>query len=285
MTHGQQTARPSIYGKYMLFQTIQGERVPALGLGTYRLKGSECRSAVEDSIRSGYRHIDTAQAYGNEEEVGEAWTASAVEREELFITTKVAIPNLEPSKVRTTTHDSLKKLRTEFVDLLLIHWPSNDVPLEKTLDAMLRLRDEGKVRHLGVSNFTPEMVCRAAKHAPIFANQVEYHPFLSQDELLGLADRLGYLLTAYSPIARGRVSSDETLVEIGHRHGKTPAQVALRWLIQQPNVAAIPKASSAKHRRENFDIFDFSLDEGEMERIFNLASGTRIVNPAWAPAW
>lgn len=269
----------------MLFQTIQGEDVPALGLGTYRLHGKDCRDAVEDSIRLGYRHIDTAQAYGNEEEVGAGWTSASIERGRLFVTTKLAIPNLEPSRVLASTEESLKKLRTEYVDLLLIHWPQEEVPLWSTLDAMLRLMEEGKIRHIGVSNFTPDLVRDAAARAPVFANQVEYHPFLSQDELRAQAEEFDYLLTAYSPIARGRVSSDETLVEIGRRHEKTPTQVTLRWLIQQPNIAAIPKAAAADHRKQNLDIFDFELSAEEMTRIFGLASGKRIVNPAWAPAW
>ncbi len=269
----------------MILKSIQGERIPALGLGTYRLQGPECRAAVKDALELGYRHIDTAQSYGNEDDVGRGIADASVERGDIFLTTKVALDNLDPASVRSSTHGSLRKLKSDYVDLLLIHWPSDDVPLERSLDAMIELREEGKARHLGVSNFPPDLARAAAEHAGILANQVEYHPFLSQEDLTRQAVEFGYLLTAYSPIARGRVSDDETLREIGRHHGKTPAQVSLRWLIQQPNIAAIPKASSAEHRRSNLDIFDFELSVEEMDSIFGLAQGERLVDPAWGPEW
>lgn len=269
----------------MHFQTIQGDRVPSLGLGTYRLTGRTCREAVKEALELGYRHVDTAQAYDNEEDVGRGIQETDVDRSELFVTTKVWMSNLAPDRVRSSTEESLKKLKLDYVDLLLIHWPSDEVPLEKTLDAMLALKDDGKTRHIGVSNFTADLVRRTLDHAPIFCNQVEYHPFLSQDALRELAVEPDFLLTAYSPIARGRVSDDKTLKEIAESHGKTPVQITLRWLIQQRNVAAIPKAASPEHRRSNFDIFDLELTEEEMDRIFSLGRGHRIVDPAWAPSW
>ena len=269
----------------MIFHTIQEERVPALGFGTYTLRGRECSTSVEHAIDLGYRHIDTAQAYANEVEVGRGIAAAPVDRDEVFLTTKIGRSNLQPERVRTSTEKSLHKLGTPYVDLLLIHWPDDDVPLERTLAAMLELQNEGKTLHIGVSNFSPRLVERAAEHAPIFCNQVEFHPFLAQDALTRQAEEFNYLLTAYSPIARGRVSDEETLREIGRRHGKSAIQVTLRWLIQQPNVAAIPKASSTEHRAANFDIFDFELTEDEMDHIAGLARGSRIVDPAWAPAW
>ena len=269
----------------MLYQTIQNEPVPALGLGTYRLKGTAGRAAVAEALDIGYRHIDTAQSYENEGDVGHGIADSAVERSDIFITTKIWMSNLSAERVRTSTEESLRKLKTDYVDLLLIHWPGHDVPLQETLDAMLRLMENGRTRHIGVSNFPPDLVRRATRCAPIFCNQVEYHPFLAQDELLSLAVDLDFLLTAYTPIARGQVMKDETILQIAAAHGKSPVQVTLRWHLQQENVAAIPKAADARHRRSNFDIFDFELSEDEMDRISALGRGLRFVDPQWAPEW
>lgn len=269
----------------MIHKTIQGTRVPALGLGTWLLREEACTEAVADALELGYRHIDTAQAYENEEAVRKGIRQSGVDREAFFLTTKVWLDNLRPEAARQSTEKSLRRLGTDYVDLLLIHWPSDDVPVERTLDALYRLQEEGKTRHVGVSNFTPSLLERALAHGPIFCNQVEYHPFLSQDELLALAREHDLLLTAYSPLARGDVLEDQTIQEIARAHGKTPAQIALRWLVQQEQVAAIPKAASTEHRRNNLDLFDFALSGAEMEQISGLARGQRIVDPDWAPAW
>ena len=254
----------------MEHQTIKGEKVPALGLGTYRLSGGECERAVERALSLGYRHIDTAHMYRNEEEVGRGIQGSGVDREEIFLVTKVWTSSFSHDDVIRSTHESIKKLQTEYVDLLLMHWPNPSVPLEETLGAMTKLQEEGSVKHVGVSNFPPSMVEEAARHATVFCNQVEYHPYRAQDELLRQAKEMDYLLTAYSPVAKGRVLNDATLQELGETHGKTSAQVALRWLIQQEKVAAIPKAASEDHLTSNFDIFDFELSDEEMERIFTL---------------
>ena len=269
----------------MIYQTVQGTDVPALGFGTYKLLGDACERGVQHALELGYRHIDTAQAYGNEQFVGAALAASAVPREEIFLTTKVPPENFARDVARQSTLESLNKLRTDYLDLLLLHWPNPEVPLAETLGALMELREQGAVRHIGVSNFPSSLVDEAQSYAPIFANQVEYHPYLGQETLLRQARDEDYLLTAYSPVARGKVLSDETLLEIGEAHGKSPAQVALRWLIQQDHVAAIPKANSEKNRVSNFEIFDFELSEGEMARIFALERGERLVSPAWAPAW
>jgi 2,5-diketo-D-gluconate reductase B len=269
----------------MIYETIQGDDVPALGFGTYKITGPACREAVAHALEIGYRHIDTAQMYNNEREVGQGLDDAAVDRDDVFLTTKIWHSNLHPSEVRRTTEASLRKLGTDYVDLLLIHWPNDAVPLEATLDAMLALREAGKTRHIGVSNFTPSLVRQALDHAPIFANQVEYHPFLSQDALLDLAREHDFMLTAYQPIARGTVADDETLQAIAAAHGKSPVQVTLRWLLQQDKVTAIPKAASAEHRKANFDVFDFELSADEMKRIHSLARGERRVNPGIAPAW
>ena len=254
----------------MEHQTIKGEKVPSLGLGTYRLSGGECERAVERALSLGYRHIDTAQMYRNEEEVGRGIHGSDVDREEIFLTTKVWPSDFSYERTIQTTRESLKKLDTDNVNLLLMHWPSRDVPLEETLGAMRELQEEGSVRHLGVSNFPPSMIQEAAQHAEIFCNQVEYHPYEAQDELLGQAKEMDYLLTAYRPLSRGGILNAETLREIGEAHGKTAAQVALRWLIQQEKVAAIPKATSEEHLKANFDVFDFELNDEEMERVSEL---------------
>lgn len=269
----------------MIFKTIQGTKVPALGLGTYRMTGRACREGVKDALSIGYRHVDTAQSYKNEEEVGRALAASDVPREDIFLTTKIWRDRLRREGVRSSTEESLRKLQTDFVDLLLIHWPSDEVPLEETLDAMQAMQAEGRARHIGVSNFPAPLVQHALRHTSIFCNQVEYHPFLSQQALRTLATEYDFLLTAYSPIARGQVRNDATLQEIAAAHGRSPEQISLRWLVQQDKVAAIPKAADGDHRRQNFAIFDFELSKDEMRRMETLARGSRIVNPAWAPTW
>jgi 2,5-diketo-D-gluconate reductase B len=252
------------------YQEIKGEKVPSLGLGTWRLSGQECIRAVERALALGYRHIDTAQIYANEDEVGRGIQNSGVDREDIFVVTKVWTSSFYYDDVIRSTHESLEKLQTVYVDLLLMHWPNPSVPLEETLGAMRELQKEGSVKHVGVSNFSPSLVEEATRHAAVFCNQVEYHPYTAQDELLEQAKEMDYLLTAYSPIAKGRVLEDTTLREIGEVYDRTPAQIALRWLIQQEKVAAIPKAASENHLRSNLDIFDFELSDEEMERIFAL---------------
>jgi 2,5-diketo-D-gluconate reductase B len=254
----------------MEHQIIKGEKVPSLGLGTWRLTGAECTKTVERALAFGYRHIDTAQIYRNEEQVGRGIQSSEVNREEVFLVTKVWTSDFSHQRTIESTRESLRKLGTDYVDLLLMHWPNPSVPLEETLGAMTELQNEGSVRHVGVSNFPPSMVEEAARYATVFCNQVEYHPYKGQGELLEQAKNMDYLLTAYSPVAKGAVLNDRTLLGIGEVHNKMPAQVALRWLIQQEKVAAIPKATSEEHLRGNLDVFDFELSDEEMGRIFGL---------------
>lgn len=260
-------------------------RVPALGLGTWQMEGLTCRRAVEEALRLGYRHIDTAQLYGNEEEVGRALRGSGVPRGEIFLTTKVWMENLEFGDVLRTTDESLRRLAIDSVDLLLVHWPHPTIPLEETLSALQQLQEEGRALQIGVSNFPPSLLRQALEIVPTFCIQVEYHPYLSQQVLLEIARRHDLMLTAYSPLARGEVAKDPVLREIARRHGKTPAQVTLRWLMQQDHVAAIPKASSREHLRANLEIFDFVLSEEEMSRIFALDRGRRFIDPGTAPDW
>ena len=254
----------------MEYKEIKGDKVPSIGLGTWRLSGGDCADAVESALSLGYRHIDTAQMYGNEEQVGRGMDSSGVDHDDIFLVTKLSTGNFTHDKVLSSGRESVKKLGTDYVDLLLMHWPNPSVPLEETLGAMRELQEEGGVRHIGVSNFPASMVEEATQYADIFCNQVEYHARNLQEDLAAQAKDLDYLLTAYSPVAKGRLRDDATLAEIGESHGKTPSQVALRWLIQQEKVCAIPKAKSREHQESNLDVFDFELSEGEMGRISDL---------------
>jgi 2,5-diketo-D-gluconate reductase B len=264
---------------------VQGTTVPRLGFGTWQIVGPECVTAVRDALEIGYRHVDTARAYDNEREVGAGLVASGVAREEVFLTTKVWMDDAEPERVRASASASLRDLGTDYVDLLLLHWPARGVPIERTLAAMAELRDAGRVRHFGVSNFPAGLLRRALAAAPVFCDQVEYHPFLGQEEILALAADHDFMVTAYAPLAHGAMLGDPVLSEIGTAHGKTAAQVALRWLIYQPRVAAVPKAASHANRVANFDIWDFELSAEERARIDTLPKDRREFDPAWAPDW
>ena len=264
---------------------VQGVAVPRLGFGTWQIEGPAATEAVRDALEIGYRQIDTARAYGNEAEVGEGIAQSGVDRAEIFLTTKIFPGDFEPDALKAAAEDSLRSLRTDYLDLLLLHWPDDSVPLERTLGALEDLREAGTIRNLGVSNFPAGMVAAALEHAPVLCDQVEYHPFLGQDPLLELARGRDLLVTAYSPLARGRVLDDPTLREIGEAHGKTAGQVALRWLLDQPNVSPIPKASSHERRLENFEVFDFSLSDDERARIDALPKDDRQIDPDFGPDW
>lgn len=264
---------------------LGGDSVPALGFGTWQLTGETCRQAVADALAIGYRHVDTAEVYENEEQVGAAIADSGVPRDEIFLTTKVWWEHLGTDAAVDAAEGSLRRLGTDYVDLLLIHWPDPRTGHRRPLEALNRLQELGRARHIGVSNFTPRMTVAAREMAPVECHQAEYHPFLSQGELLDLCREHGMMFTAYAPLAQGEVTKNRTLTEIGRRHGKSPAQVTLRWLIQQENVAAIPRSSDPDHRRQNFDICDFRLSDEEMDEIFSLDRGERLVDPEFAPAW
>ena len=246
-----------------------GIEVPTLGLGTWRTTGPACRRTIETALELGYRHVDTAQKYGNEREVGVALSAAEVPREEVFLTTKVWAGNARYDDVIESTHESLDRLGVDYVDLLLIHWPNPLVDVEQTMAAMNDLHAEGVVRAIGVSNFSVHQLeaARRASDAPLFTNQVQFHPFQPQRELLAHCQTEGILLTAYSPLAHGGVIHDETLTQIGTRYGKTPAQVALRWALQHRGVIVIPKSTSREHLAENLEVFDFELSRAEVEAI------------------
>lgn len=248
----------------------QGARIPALGFGTWQLTGRSCRRSVADALEVGYRHIDTARMYGNERQVGEGIVDSGVARHEIFVVTKLWNDELRPERVAQSVPDSLNRLGIDQIDLLLIHWPNPSVPVGDTLGAMVEQQRAGRVRHVGVSNFDARLLEEALGHAAILSNQVRFSPYDAPRAVLDVARRHDVVVTAYTPIAKGRVNSERTLVKIGRRHGKTPVHVTLRWLIQQPLVAAIPKASSPEHRRANFDILDFELSSEEMAAISGL---------------
>lgn len=258
--------------------------VPALGFGTWQLEGEQAYDAVRTALDVGYRHVDTAQMYGNEDEVGRALADSEVDREDVFLTTKVWRDRAAPHEVGPSTEESLKRLRTDHVDLLLLHWPSDDVPLEETLAAMAELIDEHRTRYIGVSNFPSQALDRAARLAPIVTDQVEHHPYLAVDAVHDVANEQDLFVTAYSPLARGRVLDDPTLTEIGDAHGRTAPQIVLAWLLQR-GVSAIPKSRSPERIAQNFEVFDIELSVEELRRIDALDEGLRLIDPPFAPAW
>jgi len=266
----------------------KGVRVPALGFGTWQIKGRDCVDMVRFALDEvGYRHIDTAQAYENEEAVGRAIGDSEVAREDIFLTTKVWMDRLEPNDLKRSTDESLERLQCDYVDLLLIHWPNPEFRLGDSLAALAEVKAAGKARNIGVSNFTVKLLREAVEShgADLLCNQAEYHPYISQAPVLDFLRDHGTMFTAYCPIAQGEVFGNPVLERIGRKHGKNEAQVALRWLIEQDGVAAIPRTANKEHCRQNFDIFDFSLSEGEIAEIDALEQGRRLIDPAWAPAW
>lgn len=266
-----------------------GAAIPALGFGTWELRGDTARALVEAALEIGYRHIDTAQMYGNEAEVGAALNASSLPRDGLFVTTKVWPDNFRRGELERSAEVSLGRLGLDHVDLLLLHWPNPDVPLAETIEALNAVAERGQARHIGVSNFNTARIDETVRLSarPLVTNQVEYHPFLGQEPVLARCRAHGMSLTAYCPLARGRVFKDPVLARVAKAHGKGPGQVALRWLVQQEGVVAIPRSSSAEHARANFAIDDFELTAAEMAEIADLAKpGGRIVEPAaMAPAW
>jgi len=264
-----------------------GLAMPKLGLGTWKLAGEACVESVGRALTLGYRHIDTAEMYGNEAEIGAAIRASGIPRSEIFLTTKVWHDNLAPDALRHAFNVSLRKLDTGYVDLYMIHWPSYAMNLEAALTTMGHLRQEGRVRHLGVSNFPVALLHQAVEMigAPIACNQVEYHALLSQKPLLDYARAHDVAITAYCPLAQGRLSEHPTLVAIAAKHKASPAQVALAWLLEQENVAAIPKAGRESSQRANLDALSIKLDDSDRAAIAALPKNQRFVDPGFAPLW
>lgn len=270
----------------MMFVTGGGVTVPALGLGTYRMQGEVCQAAVESALSMGYRHIDTAQMYANEEAVGAAIASSRLPRADLFVTTKVWWQNLAPSAMRGAMNESLDRLRLDHVDLYLIHWPAPDMDLPSALETLMALQQEGKARHIGVCNFPLALLRCAVEElrAPIIGNQIEYHVLLSQNVLLPYMREKGLILTAYAPLAQGRLSEHPSLEAIARKHNATAAQVALKWLLDQ-GVAAIPKAGRPESQKANLDALSMTLDDADRAAIAALPKDQRFVKPGFAPVW
>jgi 2,5-diketo-D-gluconate reductase B len=271
----------------MQYVEANGAKIPAIGLGTWELSGRACARLVEQAVRLGYRHIDTAQVYENEREVGEGLRASRVKRDEVFVTTKIWTNHFAPNDLERSTKESLTKLRLSEVDLLLLHWPNPHVPLSETLGALAHAKKLGMAKHIGVSNFTVALIeeALAACPEPLVCDQVEYHPYLDQTKVREACAQHGMALVAYSPVAKGRIKGDATLTQIGRAHGKTAAQVCLRWLVQQ-NVSAIPRTSKIERLSENIEIFDFELSEEEMGQISQMGSAKgRLTDFGFAPKW
>jgi diketogulonate reductase-like aldo/keto reductase len=268
--------------------SAHGARMPAIGYGTMELP-ERAAELVAYAIQCGYRLIDTARKYGTEERVGEGIRASGSAREELWVTTKVTELDAREADFLRSAEASLKAMQLDYVDLLLVHWPQPMVPFTETLGALAKAKRRGLTRHIGVSNFTLAMLDEAVRVCPepLITNQIEYHAYLPQDRMLAALKRYGMILTAYCPMARGKLLNDPVVDEIAKAHGKSSGQVCLRWLIQQPIVAAVPRGLEEAHILENLDVFDFSLSEGEMRRISALRSrNIRIANPPErAPKW
>jgi len=266
---------------------VKGAHIPILGLGTWELRGRECARLVDQAITLGYRHFDTAQMYANEREVGEGIRGSGIRREEVFVTTKVAPENLAPRLLERSVKDSVAQLELGQIDLLLLHWPNKTVPLKETIDALMQVKREGLVRHIGVSNYTVALLDEAARLSgdSLVCDQIECHPYLDQSKVIAACRMHGMAVVAYSPIAKGNAKNDAVLTRIGKAHGKTAAQVSLRYLVQQ-GIGAIPRTSKVERLAENIDIFDFALSLDEMEEIAGLAqAGRRMVDWEWSPKW
>ncbi|CAA0099914.1 2,5-diketo-D-gluconic acid reductase B [Starkeya nomas] len=272
----------------MKFVTANGATIPALGYGTFRLPGPDTLRMVPHALKLGFRHIDTAQIYGNEAEVGEGIERSGVRRADIFLTTKVWVDKYGHDALVASVDESLRKLRTDYVDLLLLHWPAGH-PLPEPVAALNEVVRSGKVRHIGVSNFNTAQMAEAIalSDAPLVTNQIEYHPYIDQSVVIRAARAAGLSITAYYAMADGKVFDEPVLKEIAAARGKSVAQVVLRWVIQQDGLVALSKTATETRAAENFAIFDFELSAGEMAAIHALARPDgRIVSPeGLAPVW
>ena len=268
--------------------TTQGVEIPRLGFGTFRMPGGDCQAAVESALGLGYRHIDTAAMYQNEEAVGAAIASAGLARDDVFVTTKVWHDQLGTrDAIRRAFDASLGKLKLDHVDLYLVHWPSADMDLRIVLETLMDLKERGRTRAIGVCNFNLSMMRAAVEElrAPIATLQVEYHPFLDQSRLLAYLRGRGIPLTAYAPLAQGRAAEDATLARIGEKHGVSAAQVAIAWLLDQDGVMAIPKAQRVESQRANLAALDIRLDVEDRAAIRELPKDQRFVRPPFAPDW
>ena len=259
--------------------------MPMVGLGTWKNSDPEaCADSVATALDTGYRHIDTAQAYDNEAAVGNGLELATVDREEIFLATKIWIDNLSYDDVLETAEASLDRLGVDSVDLLYVHWPSRTYDAEDTLAAFNELYEQGKIDRIGVSNFEPEQLAEAIElsDAPIFANQIEIHPLLQQQELRGVCADHDVELVAYSPLARGEVFDTPEIESIADDHGVSPAQISLAWL-RHHGITAIPKATSGEHIRDNWASLSVSLSDAEVETIDGIDTTDRRVDPDFGP--
>jgi diketogulonate reductase-like aldo/keto reductase len=269
--------------------TAHGAQIPAIGLGSGGGMGEDCGNIVAAALHAGYRHIDTARKYGTEEGVGEGMRASGIPRGQIFLTTKVSHEDLHAADFQRSTEDSLRALGTDYVDLLMVHWPMPDMPLAETMGALAEMKRRGLAHHIGVANFNIALMEKAIALCPepLAALQAEYHIGLDQTKVLEFCRARGMAFVSYCPLGRGRLLENPTVAEIARAKGKSPAQIALRWLVQQQNVAAIPGTSTPKRAAENLDVFNFALTDDEMTRLHALARPEgRLVSPKGrAPAW
>ena len=265
----------------------QGMRMPRIGLGTWPMKGAACQAAVESALSLGYRHLDTAEMYGNEDAVGAGLAASGVPRAEVFLTTKIWHDKPNGAAIRRAFDASLQRLATPYVDLLLIHWPSPLLDLPDALTGLAAIRAEGRAKHIGVSNFPPKLLARAIEQgAGLACLQVECHVLLGQSKLLGICRAAGMVLTAYSPLGKGGALDEASLKRVATRLGATPAQVALAWLLAQVGVAMVPKAASPARQRENLGALALRLEPADLAALAALPKDRRFVDPAgMAPDW
>jgi 2,5-diketo-D-gluconate reductase B len=265
----------------------RGISLPRLGLGTFRMQDDVCRAAVESALGLGYRHIDTAEMYANEDAIGAAIASAGIARKDLHVTTKVWNENLAPDAIRKAFDTSLKKLRLDQVDLYLVHWPAKKMNLPAMFETLMKLKEEGRARAIGVANFNIALLKTVVEEikAPIACNQIEYHVMLDQTPIRKYLAEKSIPLVAYCPLAQGRAASDKTLMAIGRKHGASAAQVALKWLLDQDGVAAIPKASRAESQKANLDALQIGLDDEDRAAIAGLPKDKRFVNPGFAPAW
>ncbi|SFL31141.1 2,5-diketo-D-gluconate reductase B [Halanaerobium salsuginis] len=260
-----------------------GSEIPALGLGTSGLKSDQCTETVKTALELGYRHLDTAAAYGNQTAIARAIKESTIPRQELFITSKVWWTDLAYNDFKQAVEKILSELELDYLDMLLIHWPNSDIPLTETLKALQEVKAAGQAKNTGVSNFTINHLKKALSIAPelITDNQVEFHPTLYQKELLKFCFKNDIILTAYSPLARGEALHNSVIKNLADKYDKSPAQLTLKWLLEK-DIVVIPKASSQKHLANNLEVFDWDLPleaAREMELINN---NNRVINPDFA---
>ena len=260
-----------------------GDQIPVLGLGTWQLTGQECITAVSTAIEMGYRHIDTADAYKNHTDVARGIKVSGLDRKKLFITSKVFLKDMEFDRVLATGKRILSDLEIEYLDLLLIHWPSKEVPFGETLEAMVELKEKGLIRNIGVSNFTISHLkqAKADSSAQITNNQIECHPYLYQKQLIDYCQEQDIVLTAYSPLARGAIFNDQEIVDLSQKHDLSPAQLVLKWLVDK-GIVVIPKASSEEHIKDNYKILGSKLPDEVKQVLDNKHENRRLVEPSFA---